>query len=40
METLSELMGFVDGNSPHEEPIMQSFDVFFFVMPNKLLNKQ
>ena len=33
-------MGFVDGNSPHKEPIMQSFDVSFFVMQKKLLNKQ
>ena len=27
-------------NSPHEEPVMQSFEVYQMLVPNKLFNKQ
>ena len=30
----------VSGGSPHKGPVMRSFDVFFVVIFNKLLNSQ
>ena len=41
METLSELLAFCEGNadSPHKGPVMQSFDVFFVVSLNKVLER-
>ena len=46
MEMLFTLLAFCEGikwslvDSAHKGPVMQSFDVFFIVSLNKLLNKQ
>ena len=46
METISVLLALCAGNSPvsgefpSQRPVTQSFDAFFDMCPNKLLDKQ
>ena len=46
METLAALLALCEGNPPmtggfpHNRPVMQTFDDFFNITLNKLLNKQ
>ena len=46
METFSALLALCAGNSPvtgeilAQRPVTWNFDVFFYLRPNKLLNKQ
>ena len=40
MEILSDLLALSEGNPSQKRPVMQSFNIFFFVSLNKILNKQ